>query len=182
MTYSSSATFSNIVLEKEEEQPPAPDRTDLDALIAECQTLSEADYEAESWQALVDALQVAQKAVSQEEINAALTQLQAAKEALKEKPIQPSVDKTDLNKAIEEAGKLNEADYTTESWEVFTEALNKAKEVTNDDTANQEAVNNAAKALTEAQTALEKKPVQPSVDKTDLNKAIEEAGKLNEAE
>ncbi|WP_288343490.1 hypothetical protein, partial [uncultured Dubosiella sp.] len=35
------------------------------------------------------------------------------------------VDKTDLNAAIEAAGKLNEADYTPESWKAFATALNK---------------------------------------------------------
>ena len=67
-------------------------------------------------------------------------------------------------------------DYTPESWKAFVEALNKANEVAKDDKASQDAVDEAAKALNDAQKAL-KKPEQPVVDADALKKACEEAKK-----
>ena len=59
-----------------------------------------------------------------------------------------------LQDAVEEAAALVEDDYTAESWAAFAAALTAAKDVLNDAGATQAEVDDAVKALTEAQDAL----------------------------
>lgn len=87
------------------------------------------------------------------------------------------VDKIALQEAIEAAGEMKEADFTPNSWKAFKEALDAAKAVEKDEKATQTDVNEALAALEAAKGALVKK-----ADKTELNKAMEAAGKLNEAD
>ena len=71
------------------------------------------------------------------------------------------VNKTALEAAIDKAGKLNESDYTAETWEALVAARTAAQEVYDNDAATQQQVNDAANALTDAQSKLEKpKPTQ----------------------
>ena len=84
------------------------------------------------------------------------------------------VDKTALQEAIKAADAMKEAEFTPNSWKAFKEALEAAKVVEKDEKATQTDVNEAIAALNAAKDALVKK-----ADKTELNKAIEEAGKLN---
>ncbi len=85
---------------------------------------------------------------------------------------EPTVDKTALNKAIEDAGKLKADDYV--DFSAVTTALASANTVNADDNATQTEVDNAAKALNDAIEALVKK-----ANKTNLAAAIEAATKLN---
>ena len=82
------------------------------------------------------------------------------------------VDKTALQEAIEAAGEMKEQSYTKQ-LEAFKEALDAAKAVEKDEKATQTDVNEALAALEAAKGALVKK-----ADKTELNKAMEAAGKL----
>lgn len=66
------------------------------------------------------------------------------------------VDKTALQAAVDAAGKLNESDYTTDSWKAFSDALSQAQQVLADGNATQDQVDAAAKALKDAQNALVK--------------------------
>ncbi len=89
------------------------------------------------------------------------------------KDVEPVVvDKTALNAAISEAEKVNKADYTDESVKALDEALSAAKALLANENATQDEVDAAAKALTNAISALVKKPV---VNKTELEKAIKAA-------
>ncbi|KAA8816899.1 leucine-rich repeat domain-containing protein, partial [Bifidobacterium vespertilionis] len=100
---------------------------------------------------------------------------------LKVTAAQPSVDKSDLQAAVDEAGKLVESDYTAESWEAFASALRNANTVLVDDQATQESVDDAVRRLAEARGAL--KPAdKPSVDKSDLQAAVDAAGELTESD
>ena len=65
-----------------------------------------------------------------------------------------TVDKTALTTAIRNAGSVNQTDYSAESWATFQRALEKANGVFSDSNATQEQVNDAEKALTEAQAGL----------------------------
>lgn len=65
-------------------------------------------------------------------------------------------NKGDLNLAIEEAGKLQQADYTESSWKTFTDALTGAEGVRNDIYATTDEIENAISTLMEAQNALER--------------------------
>ena len=72
-------------------------------------------------------------------------------------------DKTALKKAIDT--KVNAEDtYTAESWKAYADALTAANTVYNKKDASQAEVDAAAKALTDAQTALKEKPKRPFVD------------------
>lgn len=66
----------------------------------------------------------------------------------------PTVDKTVLTTTIRNAGSLNQADYTAESWTAFQTALNNANDVVSNANATQDQVDNANKALSDAQTDL----------------------------
>ncbi len=88
----------------------------------------------------------------------------------------PEVNKSELEKAIAWAEKLNKADYTDESVKALEEALSAAKEVLANEEATQDEVFDATKALNDATTALVEKPV---VNKAELEKAIDEAGKVD---
>ena len=92
------------------------------------------------------------------------------------------VNKDALNEAITAAADLNAEDYTAESWAAFAEALAAAKEVAENEEADQKAVNAALAALTEAKEALEevafaitKQPESVTVSKGENAVAVIEA-------
>ena len=58
-----------------------------------------------------------------------------------------SADKSKLQAAVDEAGKLDEKDYTVDSWKVFTGQLESAKKVLADENATQDDVDSALKTL-----------------------------------
>lgn len=66
------------------------------------------------------------------------------------------VDTTELEQAVTEAEKVSNDNYTAESWEAFTDALDNAKAVLADENAVQQDVNDAVSALKEAESALAK--------------------------
>lgn len=67
-----------------------------------------------------------------------------------------SADKSKLQAAVDEAGKLDEKDYTVDSWKVFTGQLESAKKVLADENATQDDVDSALKTLKDAQSGLVK--------------------------
>ncbi len=93
---------------------------------------------------------------------------------IKEAEVQPQVDKSALEAAIEDASARNPEDYTPETWAAVEEALTDAEAVLADENATQEQVDAATKALEDALAALEEK-----ADKTELKKAIDKAKKVN---
>ena len=91
-----------------------------------------------------------------------------------------------LTGAITAADKLQQSDYTADNWKPFEQALAAAKNVLANPT-NQRAVDDALKALTEAQNALVKvEPTpEPSPDKPDtsaLQGAVDAAKQLKESD
>ena len=96
----------------------------------------------------------------------------------------PTVSKTDLDKAIKaiEAKNPDSSKYTTDSWKTFADAMAHAKAVIADDSATQQDVDNALKALTDAYAGLTEKTPEPApVSKSELDKKIKaiEAEKLD---
>ena len=96
----------------------------------------------------------------------------------------PTVSKTDLDKAIKaiEAKNPDSSKYTADSWKTFADAMAHAKAVIADDSATQQDVDNALKALTDAYAGLtEKTPAPAPVSKSALDKKIKaiEAEKLD---
>ena len=96
----------------------------------------------------------------------------------------PTVSKTDLDKAIKaiEAKNPDSSKYTADSWKTFADAMAHAKAVIADDSATQQDVDNALKALTDAYAGLTEKTPEPvPVSKSELDKKIKaiEAEKLD---
>lgn len=91
----------------------------------------------------------------------------------------PAANKEALQKLVDSCDALNEADYTSESWQVLTEALAKANEVLTDENVDQNTVDNAAATL---KAAIESLAEKPKADKSALQKLAEECGTLVESE
>ena len=94
------------------------------------------------------------------------TNLRNAIDALKN-----AADTTDLSRLIEEVQKLNEADYTVDSWNDLKTSYNKALKVLENKTATQEQVDKAYDDLDKAIKGLIDAPV--IVDKKELSNVIE---------
>lgn len=100
-----------------------------------------------------------------------------------EQPTPPTVDKTQLNKLIEQAQNRKPADgkqFTAEPKAALDEALSNALRVSADGTATQQTVDDAARVLQSALDGLkeEDKPTQPTVDKSALEALVEKAESL----
>ena len=178
-----------------EEETVAPDKTDLNDTIAKANGLKESDYTAESWTALVKAREAAQAVADNDKATAydvalALTNLESAIAGLEKTGEEPGpgpveVNKTDLQTAVNKASKLEKADYTTNSWEAFAEALKAAQQVLDNKNATQQDVDTALSALQDAisklEAATEPKPnPEPGVvDKAALNATINKAAAIN---
>ena len=157
------------------ELPAQVDKSKLQAAITEAEKLQEEDYTAASWSAFQTALAASKtvaedEGASQTQVDNALTALDNAVKALEKAPA-PVVDKSELQAAIIEAEKLQEGDYTAESWSAFQTALAAARQVMDSETASQTQVDDALTALDNAVKALEKAPeptpsVEPSVEPT----------------
>ena len=87
-------------------------------------------------------------------------------------------DYSTLNEAIAAAEALDDEDYTTNSWNVLTSALETAKTVAADESATQEEVDNAANALNGAKAALQVKASEAAIDA--LQNVVDKANALQE--
>ncbi|QSX05985.1 FIVAR domain-containing protein [Sedimentibacter sp. zth1] len=178
-----------------------PQKADLTKYKAALAAVNESDYTKHSWAAYQNIVlaNVVTEDNTQDEVDAATeTIINAQKELVKvyrykpvvpeepeepeepEKPEEPVIDKIELAAKISEAERLNEEDYTAETWTVLETALGRAIEVNNNTEATQEQVNEALTALEDAIQGLEEKQEEPVVDKTALTAKISEAERLNE--
>jgi len=102
--------------------------------------------------------------LSQYTVNTAFSDLTAALSDFYAAKI--SVNTPELEKAIEDAEKLNESDYTEDSWKNLQDAIDNAKKILDKENVTQAELDAAAKAVTDAINALVQKPTDPS-DPTD---------------
>ena len=129
-------------------------------LVEDMSLLNEADYTPEAWEAVQAAKSALEKALSADTSDnrlnpAEYTQLLAdAQAAVENKGTSVQPDKTKLQTAVADAEKLDEKDYTEDSWKIFDAALKAAKDVLNDAAAAADDVADALTALTAAQEAL----------------------------
>ena len=127
-----------------------PDKSVLEAAIAEAEQVDTALYTPESAEAFTAALEAA-KAVNddaeatQEQINQAVNDLAAAKAGLIER-----ADKSELNRAITAANAVDTENCTDNSVAALKEALSAANALLDDANASQEEVDAAVSALDEA--------------------------------
>ena len=158
---------------------PRGDVTDLKALIDQYakENLKAEDHTTSTWSAYETALNAANAIVednsdkTQEQVNAAKKALEDAHKALAKR------GNTDALKAlIEEYKELKEADYTHETWVKYEEALEAANGIVADNSnKTQEEVDAAKEALETAKEALVKAPVDPQLDTSKLEAAINDA-------
>ncbi|WP_285760963.1 hypothetical protein, partial [Enterococcus hirae] len=80
---------------------------------------------------------------------------------------------------VEENQNRNESDYTKESWKVFTKAMELAQAVLTDPKATQAEVDEAVQAV---RKAIEQLQEVTKVDKTALEKLVEENQNRNESD
>ena len=156
--------------------PAAVDWNVLYAVTDAVKSKNEADYTAQSWKVLTDALAEADKipeGADQAQVNATADMLS---EALEQLLLKGSVNKTELDAKIAEIKALNlkEEDYTEETWKAFKDALTDAELASADPDVRQERVDEALAALSKAKDALEKPQPPVPVNKTALDALIEE--------
>ena len=97
--------------------------------------------------------------------------VQAVRKAIEQLQEVTKVDKTALEKLVEENQNRNESDYTKESWKVFTKAMELAQAVLTDPKATKSEVDEAIQAVSKAVEQLQE---VTKVDKKALKKLVEE--------
>ena len=158
-------------------------RADLQSAINTVPEKDESAYTEDSWAAYEEALAHAEELMagvelSQAEADAAAQAIRDAINNLVENGEQPATDKDALNEAIAAAEALDGEDYTTNSWNALTSALETAKTVAADESATQEEVDNAANALNGAKAALQVKASEAAIDA--LQNVVDKANALQE--
>ena len=152
------------------------DKAVLNSYIAEAEKLNKAEYTADSWAKLEEALAQAQAVANNNDadqtmVNNAASALRDAMDKLVK-----GADKSVLKQNIEIVqNELKETDYTPDSWAAVKKALDEAIAVDNDANASQETVNTAVKNLSDAVAALVGR-----ADLSGLLSAIEAAKALQE--
>jgi len=155
-----------------------PNKTGLKELIekAESLALDKSKYTSESWARVAEALKAAQEVMdnpdaTKEQVDTAYTVLDKAQKQL----IPRQVTVADLNMLTAECESLSAEGYTSDTWERFSNALSKAKEVAGKQDATQEERNAAYIELVDARAAL-------TADKTKLTSLIDECDELNKTD
>ena len=153
--------------------PSEVDKTALEKIVEENQNRNESDYTKESWKVFTKAMELAQAVLTdpkatQAEVDEAV---QAVRKAIEQLQEVTKVDKTALEKLVEENQNRNESDYTKESWKVFTKAMELAQAVLTDPKATKSEVDEAIQAVSKAVEQLQE---VTKVDKKALKKLVEE--------
>ena len=169
------AAVANLV----KQEAPSADKSALEAKLDEAKAKAQQTdvYTADSLAALKDAIQAAEAVVndesaSQEQVDAQVTALEEAVNALEEisEPI-PTPDRSVLADKISEAEKLSVAEdvYTAESMATLKQAISDAKAVYDNADASQEEIDAQVSALQTAIDGLKKadpgKPQDPNEEK-----------------
>lgn len=153
-----------------EPETPEADKSKLQEKVDEYSKLNSDSYTEDSWNVFEKVLEEANAVLkdekaTQDAVDAMLDRLNAAYGKLEEAETpnpQPSVDKTALQKKVDEYSKLNAKDYTEESWSEFSKALEEAKAVLQNEKATQDDVDKALAALNTLYGALEEPETPPT--------------------
>ncbi|NAA89124.1 polysaccharide lyase family 8 super-sandwich domain-containing protein [Enterococcus hirae] len=154
--------------------PSEVDKTALEKIVEENQNRNESDYTKESWKKVfTKAMELAQAVLTDPKATQAKVDdaVQAVRKAIEQLQEVTKVDKTALEKLVEENQNRNESDYTKESWKVFTKAMELAQAVLTDPKATQAEVDDVVQAV---RKAIEQLQEVTKVDKTALKKLVEE--------
>lgn len=143
----------------------------LQAAITAANEFVEEDYYAQTWEAFAKALDSAKKLTeksSKEDIEAATEALNAAIKGLVPADQElTEADFTQLEEKTAQVERLNEADYTAESWAKLKEVYDKAKDLDGKADAVQTDVDDLVKQLDDAISALVKAGEQQSATAAD---------------
>ncbi len=139
------------------------DKSELDKLLEDVSKLIETDYSKETWKDLQDAIIGIDTLNTQEEIDAKVTEIQDAIDNL-------NVDRSALDKLLEDVSKLSEKDYSSSSWKTLQDAISGT-----DDLTKQSEINSKVKEIQDAIDNLD-------VDRSTLDKLLEDVSKLNETD
>ncbi len=177
---STEASYTITIAEPSPGPEPTPvvDKEVLESAISDAVALTESDYTPDTWATLQTALEAAQKVdadetVTQADVDAATIDLVSALANLQFAEVPPAVqpDKTDLLNEYVEGMKLDESNYTPESWEPFAQALADAQSVLTNPDATQEDVDAAEQALKAAMDNLvESGPVKNGLCRIEAGK------------
>nr|WP_093997772.1 polysaccharide lyase family 8 super-sandwich domain-containing protein [Lacticaseibacillus zeae] len=140
------------------------DKTDLDNVIKQAEQMKAADYTKTSFAAFASALTAAKEVqssdnVSQKVVDAAKAKLVDAMNALVE-----AADKHALAAALADAAKLNEKDYTDDTWQNLKIAIAAAKQVLSQYEPTQTEVDKVTQQLRDAQANLVKIGKAPDIE------------------
>lgn len=150
------------------------DVTKLEEALKEAEKLNKSDYTKKSWEKLDDAIKSAQNLLSdeqktQEEVDATLEKLNEAMNELEKK--QNDVDKSTLEKEVKQAEKLNEADYTKDSWDKFQAVLKSAQTILSKENATEKEVKEALTALKNSVKELKLKDKKEPNDEKEIGES-----------
>ena len=153
------------------------DKTELQAAVDAAKALSEADYTTATWADVEDAIADAETVLA--DVDALQPAIDAAEKALEDTvaALVERGDKAELQKAVNDAKALTEADYTTASWADVEDAVAAAEAVLADVDALQPAIDSAKTALEDAVAALVERG-----DKTELQATVDTAKALTKAD
>ncbi|MGG7058851.1 discoidin domain-containing protein [Clostridium tertium] len=150
---------------------PKVEKLELEALYNANKDKKDEGYTSGSWNTFQNALKVADAILKnedakQEQIDNALANLTKAIDELEEKQEPPTeeVNKDKLQEVYNANKNKKEENYTEDSWNVFNNALNEAKEVLGNKDAIQEDVDKALANLEESINNLKEKTKEPSTD------------------
>lgn len=168
-------TAAEGLVVKDEYKPSEAQKKALGDAVTDAAALQSKDYvQDNNWKAFQAALKKAQAISSRsnatkDQVKNATDELTAAKAKLTKAV---TTNKTELNKAIAAANKLNQKDYTAATWKNFQAALNNAKSVSSKNNATQKEINDALNNLKAKQKALKKLVTKLTVtDKTSGSKS-----------
>ena len=170
-----------------EKKPVAPviDYSALKEQISIADGLTKDEYTEESWSAMEkvynEAKALVDNATTQKEVDDKTAELKTAIDNLEKKPVAPVIDYTALKGQIARAESYEKDEYTEESWSAMEKVYNEAKALI-DNANTQKEVDDKTAELAAAIKALEKKPAEPVIDYTELNKQIDIANGLNKEE
>lgn len=153
----------------EPEPEPDVDTSELEDLVGEANDYSEDDYTEDSFSALSDAIEKAEKVLEaddadQDAVDNALDELNTAignLEKASEPDPEPEVDTSKLKEDLKNAKKHDADDYTDESFGALSEAIENAEALLEDENADQDAVDKAVEGLKNAMSGLKKAPENP---------------------
>lgn len=130
----------------------ALNRQPLEEAVAKAQALTASDYSQASWADLLLELAQAQTVLAQADLTQA--DLEQARDRLETAIRDLTVDKLPLETLVAEGAKLEELDYSPESWQDFFTYQQQAQTVLDNPLATQKQVNQAQQQLEEAKLAL----------------------------